>query len=397
MAVSDILSTAEVLFAVFDKIAFLGLCLYFGNLTFKGWRGAKTLLFKVLMIFLVGMLCFFGGLIVKDFLGWDFFASEYVCSIIVALASYALLWLISSGFKVKDKYATKTDILSLTEDVKKLKIQVAKLTKALEDKNMMPSPLSEEDVKKSLISALHKKGDKSVEVLSVVKSEDSWTCVVKTSKGKEQVIIDAYTGSITESVKITHPLEFLIKNPLSTLGFILSLVFLIFLGVNVSLTTMEAFNEAFDFSFLFEQPLPEGCLTASYVLENFKDNEVTVPINNTRLSNVLSTNLPSFFMIPDKSSAVSLDGELFYITTSYSSQVSSLGSEISVSDWENIYNVRICVIKSGPTFCECIGGSRTDPVFTVPYLVQKGLIEEALQNIILESLTGMFTGGGLLG
>jgi hypothetical protein len=166
--------------------------------------------------------------------------------------------------------------------------------------------------------------------------------------------------------------------------------FLIFLGTNISLTTVNAFNQAFDFTFLFEQALPEGCLKTSAVLENFKDNEVVFQGNNSLLS---ENQLSGYYLIDDMTRAASINEEEYYITTSYTSPVSSLGGEITVSDWENIYNVNVCVFKNDYTLCECIGGERTDPVFTVPYLIELGFIEEALQNIILESVTGMFTGG----
>lgn len=394
MALSGILSIAGFIFVLLDKLTFIALSFYFGNLAFKGWKGRKNLILRITVTIFVGFVCFFGGLIIKDLIGWDFFLSDYISSIIVAVICYLLLWLISSGFKVKEKYATKMDVISLTKDVKKLKIQVAKLTKALEDKDMMPAPLDEESIRKALKNALEKKGEKIVEIESMSKMEDSWSCVVKTSKGKKEVIVDAYTGGLTQTKIITHPLEFLYKKPLSTIGIILMVGFLVFLGMNVSLTTIEAFNQAFDFSFLFTKPLPEGCLQASEVLENFKENQVGFNANTTLMGNVLSLEMPGYHLIPGKQSAISINGELYNIATMYNSPVSNLGSEITVSDWDNIYNVRVCVFKQDYDLCECIGGEKTDPVFTVPYLIEMGLIEEALQNIILESVTGMLSGGG---
>ncbi len=388
MALSDITSGLSLLISLMDKLVFIALCFFFGNLAYKGWKGKKSLMFRLIIVVIIGLVCFFGGLIIQDLMGWSFFASEYISSIIAAVISYLLLLLISSGFKVKENYVTKKDVSSLVNDIRALKIQVAKLTKALEDKKMMPDALDEESIKKCLKKELEAKGIKKYELLKITKLEDLWSCLIKSSKGRREVFIDAYTGSITELKIVNNPFEFLWKKPLSTLGIILFILFITFLGMNVSLTTVNAFNEAFDFSFLFAEPLPEGCLTTGAVLENYASTQVSISPNSSRLSELLSQHSDAPYLIESMTRGARVNSETYYITLSYPSLVSDLTSEITVTNWSNIYELRACVFKSDYTLCECIGGGQTDPVFTVPYLVQLGFIEDALQNMILGSLSG---------
>ncbi|MBN1923249.1 MAG: hypothetical protein JW791_00635 [Nanoarchaeota archaeon] len=389
MALSDFTNVLSIVFSLFDKLAFLVLCFFFGSLVYKGWKGKKNFLISWLIIALSGLLCFFGGLILEEMLEWDFFASNYITSLLIAVILFVITYLISSGFKVKEKYVTKQDVNSLSNDIRTLKIQVAKLTKALEDKHIVPEPLVEADIKSALSKNLEKKGVKRYEILSLTKvNSDYWSCIISSKAGREDVIIDAYTGSITQTRPITNPFQFLYKNPLSTLGFLLLTVLIIFLSLNVSVSVVSSFENAFDFSFLFAPPLPEGCVKTSLLLEDFKNIQVNANFNNTLLESLINT--PESYMISDMTRAAAFDSDVYFITTSYNTPVSSIADEITISDWENIYNVRICNFKDDYTLCDCLGGEQTDLVFTVPYLIELGFIEQALQNIILDSLTGLF-------
>ena len=134
MALSDVANTLTLILTLFNKLAFIGFCFFLGNLAFKGWRGKKNMILRIIITVTAGLICFFGGLIIKDLFSFNFFAAEYLSSLILAGVSYAILFLISSGFKIRTNYVTKKDINELASDIKTLKIQVAKLTKALRDK-----------------------------------------------------------------------------------------------------------------------------------------------------------------------------------------------------------------------------------------------------------------------
>jgi len=382
MALSDIMGIISIIIMLLDKLTFIFLSFFFGNMAFKGWTGRKNIIFTLASTIILGFLCFFGGLIIKDYLKWDFFASDYICSIIVAGIFYLLLKLISTGFRQVSNYVTKKDINSLTEDVKNLKIQVAKISKALGDKNIQAEALSEEEITNKVLKQLGGK------INNISRHENMWILTMSTGKGLKTVTVDAYTGSIAKQENVQNPLQFLSKNPLSTIGIILSLALISLLAVNITPTTVAAFSNAFDFSFLFEEPLPEGCYTASSVLENFEEGQGAVmQINTTRITNALKTEIPNYYLISSMTQTSDYANETFIITTSYSSQVSSLADEITVSDWQNIYNLRICVFKQDYTLCECIGGEHADPLFTAPYLIKLGFLEQALQNIIIDSIS----------
>ncbi|VVB75252.1 Uncharacterised protein [Candidatus Tiddalikarchaeum anstoanum] len=391
MAISDILSIAELIFTALNKLAFILLCFYFGNMAIKGWKGATNIIFKIAGTGVLGILCFIGGLTLETVFNMKFFLSDYLFSIVTAVILYFIMLLVSTGFKAKEKYATKIDVSSLSEDVKTLKIQVAKLTKALEDKNMIPTLLDEEGIKKALAKDLEKVGVKKYELLKCEKKEDMWYCQISSNKGKENLTLDGYTGSITGKESVKSIFEFLLKNPISAIGVVLFAVFVIFILSQTSISTINSINDAFNFGFLFPAALPEGCVQARSTIENFQTtSNSAITFNNT----LISQSLPSgTYLIPSMTRGVRVNNQTYYLSTSYSTQIPNLGTVLTSSTLNNIYNVRVCVFKTNYTLCECIGSGQTDPVITVPYLVSLGVIEQALQSAILGSLGTL--GGGL--
>lgn len=391
MIPTDFISIFGTISMLVDRLAFIFLSIYFGSLAFKGWKGRKNIIFKTVSIIVLGLICFVGGLTLKEIFGLDFFMSDYVFSIIVAVILAIVVRLISSGFKIKEKYVTKKDISSLSEDVKVLKIQVAKLTKALEDKKMMPPPLEEEDVKKALTKGLEKKGIKKYEYIKCEKQEDVWLCEIKSKKGRRSIVVDAYTGSIASMEKINSPWEFLYKKPFATTGIVIFLGLIIFLGLNMSLATINVVSEAFDFSFLFPEPLPVGCISASIALSEFEATEISVSPNSSAISLALPSDQ---YLIDSMTQGIRTDGSTYYLATTYTSQISSLSSVITTSTLGNIRNAQVCVLTSDYTLCDCIGEEFLDPAITAPYFMSIGVLEEAIQNAILTSVSGMFGGMG---
>ncbi|MDD4353939.1 MAG: hypothetical protein PHN56_05795, partial [Candidatus Nanoarchaeia archaeon] len=226
MELSGIISIVSLIMQGIGKIAFFAVCIYYGNIAFKGWKGQKNLIFNLIFIILLGFIAFFGGIILKEYLNINFIFSEYLTSLAVAFICFILMSFISTAFEVKNNYATKMDLNAIINDLKNLKIQVAKITKALEDEKISPKELSEEDIKEKIKIELEEKGLKKYSIISLIKSVDYWEVKLSNSK---KVIIDAYTGKINEITEAKNYLALLYKKPLFSVGIILSLLMISFL------------------------------------------------------------------------------------------------------------------------------------------------------------------------
>lgn len=386
MELSQIIQIISIIGQFLAKIGFFAVCIYYGNIALKGWRGKKNPIITIIGIILLGIISFFGGIILKSMFGLNFILAEYLTGLIVALISMFLLSMISTGFEVKNNYATKMDLSAIMNDLKELKIQVAKITKALEDEKITPKELSEDDIKNKLKESLEAKGLKKLSIVSLTKHIDYWTA--KLSGGKE-AIIDAYTGSINEIKESKNFFEIIYKKPFFTIGAILSIIFLIFLSTNISQETINSFNEIFDYSFLIKAPLPVGCISASELLESLNKSDINpAPGINALLLNQTVFEKTGTYLILDKTKTA----KNFTITLSYESPISDIASEITENPTENIYKLRVCVLKNNYEACECIGEKQTDPAFTAPYLIKLDLINEVILGII-QSLFESSIGG----
>jgi hypothetical protein len=392
MELSQIISIVSLILQGLEKIAFLAICFYYGNIAFKGWKGRKNLLFQILGTIILGIVSFFGGLILKDYIGIDFMFSEYLTSLSVAIICLILMSFISTAFQVKNNYATKMDLNAIMNDLKELKIQVAKISKALEDEKITPKELTQEDIKEKIIKGLEEKGMKKYSIISLTKQVDYW--IIKLS-GSKEAIVDAYTGKINEINEIKNPLKMLYKKPLFSIGVILSLILLIFLGININEKTINSFTNAFDFSFLIQIPLPEGCIKTTMLLESLNKSDIKQlsGINMTNLSKIIFEKTGTY-LINDKTRRVKINDSDYIISLSYESNISDIASELTANAVENIYKVRVCALKTDYEICECIGNKQTDIAFTVPYLLKLDLVNDffmnEIQGVIGSSLGGLF-------
>ncbi|MDD5499919.1 MAG: hypothetical protein PHT91_03545 [Candidatus Nanoarchaeia archaeon] len=387
MEMSSILSFIEMAMQAIGKLAFILICFYYGKIAANGWRGRKSIIIKIALIIILGLTSFFGGLIAKEYLGFDFPLSDYLSSLAIAFACFVILSFISTIFEVKNKYATKMDITAITNDLKNLKIEVAKITKALDDKNIKPKEMDEEDIKDKIKEGLEKKGIKKVSVSSLTKHADYW--IAKLSNGKE-AIIDAYTGSLTEIIEPKTPFKILYKKPLFFVGLIFAIALFSFFFTNLTQSTINAINDAFDFSFLFEKILPPGCIKASMLLESLNESSIMQDsgINITKINKTIFEETQTF-IVPEMSRRASHEGIDFIISASYAESGANIGAEMASNPIDNIYKVRICVFKANYELCECIGEKQTDPLFTAPYLIKLGIISEAIKSLIFSGLSGI--------
>jgi hypothetical protein len=393
MELSGIISIISLIMQVIEKLAFFAICLYYGNIALKGWKGKKNMIFQVIAIIILGLISFFGGIILKEFLGLDFILSEYLTSLAIAFACFFLMSFISTAFEVKDNYATKMDLSAIMNDLKELKIQVAKISKALEDEKISPKELTEEDIKEKIRAGLDEKGLKKYSIISLEKHADYWTAKIS---GSKEVIIDAYTGKINEISQSANPLAFLYKKPLFSIGIILSLTLIGFLLANLNQSAINAFNDAFDFSFLTVPALPDNCIKASVLLESLNKSDIN-PATGVNISFLNKTifDRTGTYLVSDKTRKASYNNSNFIISVSYESATSDIVSELTDSPMENIYKIRVCALRDDYEICECIGDKQADPAFTVPYLINLDLINDA----ILNAIQGLLPAGlaGLLG
>jgi len=386
MELSSIFSAISLIMQAIEKLAFVAVCFYYGNIAFKGWRGQKNLIFRIVLTIILGLIAFFGGMILKEYLGFDFVLSEFLTSLAVALICFVLISFISTAFEVKNKYATKMDISAVIQDLKELKIQVAKITKALEDEKIVPKELTEEDIKLRVRTGLEEKGMKKFSIDQMTKYVDYWA--VKLSNGKI-IIVDAYTGAINEVTEAKNPFKLLYTKPLFTAGVILSLIFLGFLLSNLNQEAVDSFTDAFDFSFIFGKTLPKDCVKTSTLLEALNQSDIsTASVNNTLLNKSVYDGSKTF-LVSSMTRSANYGNKSYIIAISYEYSISSVASEITSNPTENIYKVRVCNLKPDYTVCECIGKEQTDPLFTVPYLIKLGLITDAVQELIFSGLSGI--------
>lgn len=386
MELSQIIEIASLAFQVIGKIGFFLICIYYGNIAFKGWKGHKNLILRIILTLILGIISFFGGIILKEFIGINFMFSEYLTSLAVAIVCFIIMSFISTAFEVKNKYATKMDLNAIMNDLKNLKIQVAKISKALEDEKITPKELTEEDIRNKLKSGLEEKGLKKYSIISLTKDVDYWTAKLS---GSKEAIIDAYTGNITEIKESKNYFSMLYKKPLFSAGIILSLTLLIFLLININTEATNAFSDAFDFSFLIVTPLPEGCMKTSVLLESVNQSDLkTVKLNDSLINNTIFSKTKTY-TISDMTRTVTIDNASFILAISYENKISNIASELTDNPMENIYKTRVCVLKSNYELCECIGKEQTDIAFTVPYLIKLDLITNAIQSLIFSSLTGL--------
>ncbi|MFA5303505.1 MAG: hypothetical protein WC393_03130 [Candidatus Nanoarchaeia archaeon] len=386
MELSQIISIISLIMLVVKKIAFFAICLYYGNIAFKGWKGRKNLIFQIIGTVILGIVSFFGGLILKDYIGIDFIFLEYLTSLAVAFICFILMSFISTAFEVKNNYATKMDLNAIMNDLKELKIQVAKITKALEDEKISPEELTQDDIKNKLKEELEKKGMKKYSIISLTKQVDYWTAKLS---GSKEAIIDAYTGRINEITESKNHLSILYKKPLFSIGILASLFLLIFLANNINEETIASFSDAFDFSFLTTAPLPEGCMKTSALLESLNQSDIKPASLNNSLINKTIFEKTGTYIISDMIRTVTVNNISFIAAISYEDEISNIASEITNNPLENIYKTRVCVLKSNYELCECIGKEQTDIAFTVPYLIKLDLISNAIQSLIFSSLTGL--------
>ena len=393
MELSGIISTITLILQVVEKLGFIAICIYYGSIAVKGWKGPKNIILQIVAMILLGLIAFFGGIILKEYIGIDFMFAEYLTSLAVAFICLVLVSFISTAFEVKNNYATKMDLSAIMNDLKALKIQVAKITKALEDKKISPEELTEEDIKAKIKSGLEEKGLKKYSVISLTKHVDYWA--VKLSGGKE-AIVDAYTGNINEVTDSKNYFAMLYKKPLFSIGLIGSLIFLIFLMVNMNQKAIDSLKSAFDFSFLFVEPLPEGCYKTSVLLEglNKSDIKAATGVNITILNKTIFEKTGTY-LVQDKTREAFFNSSEFIISLSYEYLRSDIAAELTNEPTENIYKIRVCALKQDYTVCECIGEKQTDPAFTAPYLIKLDLVSDAISGIIQGLITSSL--GGLLG
>ena len=322
MELSRIISIIQIIGQFLAKIGFFAVCIYYGNIAFKGWKGRKNPIMAIIGTILLGIISFFGGIILKNMLGFDFMLSEYLTGLIIALISMLLLSMISTGFEVKNNYATTMDLSAIINDLKELKIQVAKITKALEDEKITPKELGEDEIKEKLKEALSKRGIKC-QILSLTKHVDYWTAKIS---GGKAVIIDAYTGRINELKESKNFFEILYKKPLFTLGAIMSIIFFSFLMINIDQETIDSFNDAFDYSFLAQEPLPAGCMKASELLESLNKSDIKTMANlNLTLLNRTVFEKTGTYIIADKARTAND----YIISLSYEHQIPDIASEMA--------------------------------------------------------------------
>ncbi len=384
MALGEIADMLSTFIAISDKVIFALTSLYFGNLVYKGWSGKKNILIRLVMTVLFGLICFFGGIVVNTYFGWNFPLSKYISSLILAIIFYISIRFISSSLSPERNYVTFKDISALSDEIRNLRIRLAKLEKALSDKKIVPSPLSEEEIKSKVNEYLLSKGIKKHKVLSSKNEGDVWRFVVN-AKGKRELLIDSYSGEVVLDSELGSILSIIAKNPLSVVGSLVLVGTIIFLLLNLDSTTLSEIDKAFDFSFLTTSNIP-GCYKASEVLEAYKENKIAVHPNYTLVEEAVNSSISGFYIVDNMVDGVDMSNNTLYIATLYNKPLDNLTSEITVDDWSNVNNVRVCILNSNYTLCSCVGGTNVDLLYIVPYLVDRGLLGEMAMEAILSNL-----------
>ncbi len=384
MALGDIADMLNTFIAISDKVAFALTSLYFGNLVYKGWRGKKNILIMLIMTVLFGLVCFFGGIVVNTYFELDFPLSKYISSLALAIIFYISMRFISSSFSPERNYVTFKDISALSDEIRNLRIRLAKLEKALSDKKIVPNPLSEDEIKSRVKEYLLSKGIKKHKILSSKNEGDVWRFTVN-AKGKRELLIDSYSGEVVLDKEVGSMFSIIAKNPLSVIGSIMLIGTIIFLLLNLDSTTLSEIDKAFDFSFITTSDMP-GCYKASEVLEAYKENKIVVHPNYTLVEDAVNSTLSGFYVVDDMVDGVEMSGDTLYIATLYNKPLDNLTSEITVDDWSNINNVRVCILNSNYTLCSCVGGTNVDVLYIAPYLVDRGLLGEMVLEAIRSNI-----------
>ncbi len=381
----DLLSNIPIIMELLNRIGFIILAFFFGGISFKGWRAGKNLLFRTISILILGLICSFGGLILKDVLGWEFIFADYISSLILAVILYILLFLISSGFKKTKRMVTREDIHSLTEEINNIKIQMNKVMAALNKKNLLPEELDEAEIKKRLKKELEKKKIKNYNLEKINKKVDVWKCVIKKGRERHKVIVDSYSGRIVVMEKIHSPIEFLYNNPLTTAGIICFLGLIIFLCVNINEETVSTINDFFSISFLMPEEVSESCISVLGSIELYNDSDNRVNLEETNFSIKEANRSTEDYIIADMSSAVrDSENNTYFIIITYPENITKM--ELSSDLINNIQKIRFCTMSKDYEVCECVGKQRTDIFIFKDYLLEQGLLEQAAMSMIISSL-----------
>jgi hypothetical protein len=230
--------------ATLRDLGFLVVCLFFGNLALKGWRGRKDIVIRILGTIFLGLVCFVLGTLAEP-LAVSIpipFISGYLGAFSVAIIIYLSLFMISSERVRRIGFVVREELDEIIRKIDFLKEEVAKINKALIDKGVLPKPLEEEKAKEKLKEVLSDKGIKKFEVESSKFIENKWFFLVDIDKKKYNVSIDAYSGELRAlerrgwvlKEKVMRELEFIYKNKRALTGVAIAVVFFSIILINAS-------------------------------------------------------------------------------------------------------------------------------------------------------------------
>ncbi len=382
--ITSLLTQLPALAQMIERTFFLAVCFFLGSFAWKGWRRYHNWGLDIVMTLVLSFVVLSGSILIAQLIPLQLPYVPYaVQALIISVALYVVLRLLSGDAEVLGKYVTAAAFKRMKQEIKELKEDYHRLIKILERKGLAPKKLSADELKDELKDILKEEGIKG-EIVNEKISGKSAFFNIRSGINYYEARLDLYTGELLQlkkknlsfKARVIKLLKLMTSNDRVFAGIISASVLALFL---VLLITPSAVSEINSY-FLVKSPssggenyriVNESCLYAAdliYVV----NNELFTSLENASLPQDVAALLDNDKRVFETSS-VTYDGADYLLVALTSMSEEDFGNALQDYLKSNLFsilqgNIDFCSIKhngrsvgnyfvvcsiKGKQLCEC--------------------------------------------